>query len=874
MKTERQIWRRGRRWLLAAGVLLSGGSACMLTSCSDYDLDERTPAGWGTSIYSWLDDQGNYTNTVRMIEDLKYQEVLGKTGSKTLFVADDAAYERFYQNNGWGVHSYADLSDAQKKLLLFGNMLDNSIQLQNLSNEQGEPPIQGQTMRRYTSISAYDSVTILTADKMPDNVYWKKYRESGKPMVCMTDMTTTPMLQFVEKQLANKKITNDDYDFLFNFKTKRQPGDASINGINVEEPNIKCSNGFIHRLAEVSAPLPNMADLIASKPNASLFNRMLERFCAPYPDLTKSVTERYNYLYDTNVDTVYQKRFMSLKSQNGAALTTTPDKKSVAGLLKFDPEWNSYYQGERGTSFTEEVLMQRDMAVIMAPSNEALNEYFNSGAGRVLKDYYKTWDNVPDKVITKLINNNMLSSFISSVPSKFETILNDANDPMGVTVENIDSVWLCCNGAVYLTNVVYSPTEYVSVICPTLVNEDILSIIHWAIEPTDMNDQVRLQYSPYLNSLNAYYSLFVPTNNGMLEYIDPVSYGKNQTQLYRFHWDPSRPAENDRVWASVFNYNVETGEVGDSVRAERNLYSIVNRLKDILETHIVIGNVEDGHTYYRTKGGTEIRVNDVAAGENGMTVEGSFQINEGSPIPVTRVYDQTKGGNGKVYVLDDQPIMGTRRTVRDMLASREEFSEFLKLLDGSDLLETIRDKAFACGGKNISVFKNFHYTVYVPTNESIIALQNEGKLPTWDIVEELKEAGNLTGSERAEQQINEFLRYHIQDNALYIGATAEENDYETALINRKTSRFYRIHAELTDEKGAEGITIIDEVDKENAANGNPTVHRVITSDPGLYNVMAREYLYSSADPNDAGNNLSASSSAVIHLIDRPLMVNN
>jgi hypothetical protein len=209
-----------------------------------------------------------------------------------------------------------------------------------------------------------------------------------------------------------------------------------------------------------------------------------------------------------------------------------------------------------------------------------------------------------------------------------------------------------------------------------------------------------------------------------------------------------------------------------------------------------------------------------------------------------------------------------------MLASRDELSEFLKLLDGSDLLETIRDKAFACGGKNISVFKNFHYTVYVPTNESIIALQNEGKLPTWDIVEELKEAGNLTGSERAEQQINEFLRYHIQDNALYIGATAEENDYETALINRKTSRFYRIHAELTDEKGAEGITIIDEVDKENAANGNPTVHRVITSDPGLYNVMAREYLYSSADPNDAGNNLSASSSAVIHLIDRPLMVNN
>ena len=870
MKTERQIWRRGRRWLLAAGVLLSGSSACMLTSCSDYDLDERSPEGWGTSIYSWLDEQGNYTNTVRMIEELKYQEVLGKTGSKTLFVADDAAYDRFYQNNNWGVHSYADLSEAQKKLLLFGNMLDNSIQLQNLSNEQGQPPIQGQTMRRLTSVSIYDTVPVLTPDMMPEGKYWKRYREAGKPMVCMQDMSNVPLLQFIEKQLANKRITNDDYDFLFNYKTKRKSGDASINGINVEEPNIKCSNGFIHRLADVSTPLPNMAELIASKPQTKLFNRMLERFCAPYPDLTKSVTERYNYLYGTNVDTVFQKRFMSLKSQGGTALTTSPDRKAVTGLLKFDPEWNAYYQGERGPSLSEEVLMQRDMAVMMVPSDAALTEYFDNGAGRVLKDYYHTWDSVPDDVIKELINNNMLGSLLSSVPSKFGTILNDANDPMGVAKENIDSVWLGCNGAVYLTNFVYSPTTYVSVVCPSLVN-DALSIMHWAIQPSDMNDQVRLQYSPYLNSLNAYYSLFLPTNNGLLEYIDPVSYGKNMTQLFRFHWDPTRPAENDRVWASIYNYNVETGEVLDSVGVERNLFNIINRLKDILETHIVIGDVEDGHTYYRTKGGTEIRVNDVADGENGMTVEGSFQVNEGMPLAVSRIYDQTKGGNGKVYVLDGQPILGTRRTVRDVLASRDEFSEFLKLLDGSDLIEVVRDNAFACGGKNLSPFKNFHYTVYVPTNESIIALQNEGKLPSWETVEELKEAGDLTGSARAEEQINNFLRYHIQDNALYIGAAAEENDYETALINKNTGRFYRIHAELSDTKGAEGITIIDEIDEENAKAGNPTVHRVLTSDPGLYNLMAREYLYNSKDAKTASQ-LSASSSAVIHLIDRPLMV--
>ena len=89
MKTKKHIWRFGRHWMLAAGVLLAGGFVC---SCEDeYDLDERTPDGWGASIYSWLDEQGNFTNTVRMIESLNYQDVLAKTGSKTLFVADDAA---------------------------------------------------------------------------------------------------------------------------------------------------------------------------------------------------------------------------------------------------------------------------------------------------------------------------------------------------------------------------------------------------------------------------------------------------------------------------------------------------------------------------------------------------------------------------------------------------------------------------------------------------------------------------------------------------------------------------------------------------------------------------------------------------------------
>ena len=539
MKTERQNKRLSQTWMLAAAcALLAGGST--LTSCSQYDLDERTPEGWGSSIYSWLDEQGNFTNTVRMISDLGYQDVLAKTGSKTLFVADDAAYDRFYRNNTWGVHSYDQLSTSQKKLLLFGSMMDNSMQISSLPSVEGNPPREGEAMRRFASSTPFDSVAILTASQMPDNPYWRRHRESGRQMVCMMDNSTVPLVQFIEKQLVNKRITNADYDFIYNHTTQRQAGDASVNGIQVEQPNIKCSNGFIHKMADVVTPLPNMAELLRQKANVSQFNSLLERYCAPYP-LDQATTTNYNFLYDTKVDTVFQKRFFSEKSQDGKPVNQTPDRGPVNGQLKFDPEWNAYYAGLNDQDGN--IVMQRDMAVMMVPSNEALEKYWNEGAGKVLRDYYGTWDKVPDDVVSKLINNNMLSSFIGSVPSKFSTILNDANDPMGVEEAAIDSVWLGCNGAIYLTNRVYSPTAYVSVSFPALVNET-MRILYWGIE--------QLQYNVYLNSLNSYYSFFIPTNGALLQYVDPCSYGKNQTQVMRFHYDASKVNKEERVWASLW----------------------------------------------------------------------------------------------------------------------------------------------------------------------------------------------------------------------------------------------------------------------------------------------------------------------------------
>ena len=219
-------------------------------SCNDgYNLIEEDPSWLGSSIYDYLKSNGNYTNVVRMIDDLGYADVLARTGSKTLFVADDEAYARFFNSRKWGVGSYEELSQSQKKMLLYGAMINNSCQVAYLSSSMG--PTEGDCMRRLTSASEYDTVPILTPADMPDTKYWAYYKSAGKTIPCLEDMTTAPMIHFIEAYLQNRRITNDDCNFLFNYSTERQAGDANVNGVNIAEQNIRCSNGFVHKMAEV-----------------------------------------------------------------------------------------------------------------------------------------------------------------------------------------------------------------------------------------------------------------------------------------------------------------------------------------------------------------------------------------------------------------------------------------------------------------------------------------------------------------------------------------------------------------------------------------------------------------------------------------------
>ena len=74
--------------LVTCGLLMS---VWALTSCKDDDILLTGQPSWlGNSIYERLQEDGNYTVVLRLVDELGQKDVLSHTGSKTLFAADDA----------------------------------------------------------------------------------------------------------------------------------------------------------------------------------------------------------------------------------------------------------------------------------------------------------------------------------------------------------------------------------------------------------------------------------------------------------------------------------------------------------------------------------------------------------------------------------------------------------------------------------------------------------------------------------------------------------------------------------------------------------------------------------------------------------------
>ena len=903
---QKTIATRKRRWLGKAAFGLLLGAAVGAVSCSD-DVLTGQPSWLGNSIYERLQEDGSYTTVLRLIDDLDQREVLGHTGSKTLFVASDSAYNEWYKGNDWGVRSYEQLSEAQKKLLLNNSMINNAYLIELMSNVSGTPPVEGMAMRRETAVSLYDSIYIMPASEMPGTQGWAELKGKGKSVAILKDATTPPMIHFLPAYMTYNKITSEDLAILTNGQST-SANEAWVNGKKVVERDITCKNGYVQKVDGVIESSPNMAEIIRQHKNMSRWSQLLDRFSAPY--YNAEATRAYQRIYN-NEDSVYTLRYFSKRSVGGRSLETLPDNTTQApATLSFDPGWNHYmYANTMGYD------LHYDAGAMIVPTNEALEAWWDTD-GRDLQDEYKEWDSIPDATLAKLINVNMLDVFSSTVPSKFGTILNDAKDVLGITKADVDSCFMGCNGVVYLVNRVFTPAEFSSVAYPALAHESTMNIIYWALSGAD-GAVSELNFLPYLLSMQSTYALLLPSNEAMKNYIDPASYGNMQgdsleaPSQIEFQYDKTKSISN-RVQASRYVTTVDAdGNMTQGLRLQQTVGTTVYRkmLADLVDQLIIVipqqgAKLEDyvaqGYSLFKTKGGTLLRV---SMGSNGnLAFEGGWQIEHNSKkLETTEVFEKTNG-NGRSYLLEQQMPLGSQKSLYMTLSEHPEYAAFQKVLNYGGLLSQKLNNKYnpanlRNGNWNMRLFDNYNYTVFVPSTDAITSLQDQQLLPSWSIMdrdfdddaEHKDPTGQITyedridslcyamgwydeftdGSDEAKELMRndvdtclvnimaDFARYHVMDRSVAIGMAPEVgmtgNSYESMKRNPLTGRFYPLVVDYDQTS----LTVTD-------AMGNT---QQVQRREGLYNNICREYWF-----EGSGNTarLFMGSDAVAHLIDKPL----
>ncbi len=794
-----------KKFLFCISLALAG----LMTSCIDKyeEVDADSKPSWlGESIYAELENpssgsglQGTFKTYLRLIQDLGQADVLSRTGSKTVFPANDEAFERFFQNNEWGVASYDQLSYAQKVLLLKSSMLDNPLLLQllpNVSNGTVEP-IAGQALKHSTNVQITDTVQAIAGrDGMPaNNAFWEQFHDTGISVV--RDATRPMMVHLTREYMINNNITFTDEKSDFAIITgNAYPEDDSqrtayIFNDKVIVPDVTCQNGYIHQMENVVVPPGNMAQVIAGKDNSRYMDRILSYFAVPV--VSTKVTADYNAWARDNgkpeKEAIYQWRYLSSRSYDydkdaeEALANKRVNGIMVNNYLNFDPGWNGYYPEVVQTGGRDVKIM--DMGAFFVPTDQAVKDYFlpsngnsENGHGAYLFDIYGNYkgaenteehlaenlDSLHSKnpgVLTAFVKNLMKASFAESVPSKFDAVLNDASENMGLTVDMLHKksdgkydITIANNGAVYMLDQLIAPDEYQAVLAPASVYPD-MKVMNWAVQDRGGDDyHLGLDYKFYLLAMKANYAFFIPDDAAFdFYYLDPATLGHRENNQLTGRILPDvlhfwyEAGTNPPLRVERYYYNMETGQVEGEPRAE-SLKNVKTQLTDILNYHTLVLNAGEeigANRYYKTKHGGMVKVD----GENatGTHVMSGLQIDksyfdpdanqgEGKLIAaagfdaptITTVYPEKNGHAYRLNRVIQAPTLSVYAALKTSQVNGENvFSDFLSMCNGFSNTQLLAWAGISDALKETGGTEQDAYIVFTDNSKYVQVTGSDGK---------------------------------------------------------------------------------------------------------------------------------------------------
>lgn len=430
----------------------------VFSSCEKkFDEYYKVPEDLIGTILQVLDEDGNYTQFIKAVDLVDYDDVLGRTGNFTVFAPDDDAFAEFFNESGYtsledipeeeleGIVYYHIVFWAYSKfMLLYGlGIQDVDIEYSTLNFKQ---------------ISKYIPPMTLEYDTLGRD--FTVYHESKFVPVYSNEF-------FAELEID----ASTNYSFLY---PNTPWGGFHVDRAEVIEADVPAQNGWIHKINKVLVPPPNHDDILEKKPEFSVFRKLLER--NTYYQYSQSYTTQQDNEGDVNEDGVLDSLFLKMNRIFPSGIS--PDGENVG------------YNG------------RQNILTMFAPTDAALQNFMISYTSGYPSIYYigAYWINW---YLSHYIGNNYW-------PSKFSTLTEDWGMDLvtslldcNVTEGDISYSQMASNGSFCGINKFFLPKIYESVAQPIFGKSD----YEWFCDMLVfyMADQL-------LNEEDLEFTLFAPSN--------------------------------------------------------------------------------------------------------------------------------------------------------------------------------------------------------------------------------------------------------------------------------------------------------------------------------------------------------------------------
>ncbi|HKJ43743.1 MAG TPA: fasciclin domain-containing protein [Sunxiuqinia sp.] len=434
------------------GVLL------LFSACNKAKEDYyKRPTWLEPPIYQQLQDKGNFTDYLALVDEAGFKETLSKAGYYTVFAPNDDAFSRYFQKEG--ISSVDQIDSLTAQGIVRYSIVYNAFFKDALDDYQNSSLDTTQTydvaFKRRTMYYkwVYNENVDGTQTKVIDQNGVPELPDQGIPF-SSDDNNNKHIPYFTDNFFATKGLSSYDYNYFF--------PDKEFTGFNVYDakvvaPDLRAENGVIQVVDEVIPPLPSLEDYITKNPDYSAFYDLIKQYMLRYTLAPQSFLDRYAQ-YNGSSANVYIKMYPNLNFGL-----------NCENFMKYASSGSTYDA-------------QKDGWTIFAPNNAATNDFIQNK----LLQHYPSIDVLPTELIAEFINAHLFRTTVW--PSHFQTTTNYYGEPARFDPEsNIIEKEIGSNGMFYGTNIVQKTDAFYTVLGQVILDPQ-YSLMTQALKSSNIYD--------------------------------------------------------------------------------------------------------------------------------------------------------------------------------------------------------------------------------------------------------------------------------------------------------------------------------------------------------------------------------------------------